>query len=257
MNRSGALYIERDSFFHRLDGSVKLLVFVAWSAFVFLFMDARIFAALIGVGFVLLYLAKMPFRSVKPLVLFVIVFTLFNSLFLILITPEYGSQLAGRYTTAFHIGGLRFTWETLFFALTLSLKYLAILPVTLLFILTTHPSSFASSLNRLGVPYKVAYAVNIALRYIPDVTAEVAAIIQAQEARGVDFQKGDAGIWKRLKNYGTVKFHCFKALGKHCQIKVSLSHRQTVTDLIVVTQMQVRHMILNGIQHLKWRNIGS
>ncbi|TCL60876.1 energy-coupling factor transport system permease protein [Hydrogenispora ethanolica] len=204
MNRSGALYIERDSFFHRLDGSVKLLMLVAWSAFVFMFMDLRIFGGLIVAGAWLLYLSKLPFRAMKPLIILVMVFTFFNSLFLILVTPEYGSQLAGRRTVALQLWGVGLTWETLCFALTLSLKYLAILPITLLFLLTTHPSSFAGSLNRLGVPYQVAYAVNIALRYIPDVHEEVQTIIHAQEARGVEFQKGEAGILRRLRNYGTV-----------------------------------------------------
>ncbi len=78
------------------------------------------------------------------------------------------------------------------------------MPITILFLFTTHPSNFASSLNRMGVPYRVAYAVSIALRYIPDVKAEVDNIIHAQEARGVAFQKGDAGIFNRLKNYATV-----------------------------------------------------
>lgn len=204
MNHSGAFYIERDSFFHKLDGSVKFLFLLAWSVFIFLFMDARIFAIMILLGFFLLGLAKLPFKTMRPFILFVVGFTIFNSLILILVTPEYGSQLAGGYTTVLEVMGFRLTRETLFFAVTLSLKYLAILPVTLLFILTTHPSSFASSLNRLGVPYKVAYAINIALRYIPDVTEEVKTIINAQEARGVDFNKGDAGIFKRLKNYTTV-----------------------------------------------------
>ena len=204
MNQSGAFYIERDSFFHKLDGSVKFLLLIAWSVFIFLFMDARIFAIMILLGSYLLYLAKLPFKTIRPVILFVVVFTVFNALFLILVTPEYGSQLAGRYTRVLEVMGIRLTWETLFFAMTLSLKYLAIMPVTLLFILTTHPSSFASSLSRLGVPYKIAYAVNIALRYIPDVTEEVKTIINAQEARGVDFNKGDAGIFKRLKNYITV-----------------------------------------------------
>jgi energy-coupling factor transport system permease protein len=204
MTRSGALYIEKDSIFHKLDGSIKFLMLIAWSIFVFMFMDARIFTVMITLGFFMLYLAKLPFKAIRPLILFVVVFTLLNSLVLILVAPGYGSQLAGRYTVAFNLGVIQLTWETLFFALTLSLKYLAILPITLLFILTTHPSSFASSLNRLGVPYKVAYAINIALRYIPDVTEEIKAIINAQEARGVDFKKGDAGIVKRLKNYITV-----------------------------------------------------
>jgi energy-coupling factor transport system permease protein len=204
MNRSGALYIEKESIFHNLDGSVKFLMLIAWSVFIFMFMDARIFTFMMLLGFFMLYLAKLPFKTIRALVFFVVVFTILNSLVLIIVTPGYGSELANRYSLAFRIWDIQLTWETLFFALTLSLKYLAILPVTLLFILTTHPSSFASSLNRLGVPYRVAYAVNIALRYIPDVTEEVKAIINAQEARGVDFRKGDAGIFKRMKNYMTV-----------------------------------------------------
>jgi energy-coupling factor transport system permease protein len=46
--------------------------------------------------------------------------------------------------------------------------------------------------------------VSIALRYIQDVKAEVEHIINAQEARGLAFKKGDAGAFTRLKNYGTV-----------------------------------------------------
>ncbi len=204
MTRSGALYIERDSIFHRLDGSIKFLMLITWTIFIFLFMDARIFSFMIILGFLMLYFAKLPFKVLKPLILFVAIFTVLNSLVLILVTPDYGSMLTHRYTVAIDLGLIRLTYQTLFFALTLSLKYLAILPITLLFIFTTHPSCFASSLNRLGVPYKVSYAINIALRYVPDVNEEVKAIINAQEARGVEFKKGDAGIFKRMKNYITV-----------------------------------------------------
>ena len=49
------------------------------------------------------------------------------------------------------------------------MKYLAVIPVALLFILATNPSEFAASLNRIGISYNIGYAVAIALRYIPDV----------------------------------------------------------------------------------------
>lgn len=205
MSRSGSLYIEKDSIFHRLDGSIKLVMLLAWTAVVFMFMDARIFLGLVVLGFSFLKLAKIPYKSIRPLLIFVIVFTIFNSLFLILITPEYGSELAGSKSVIMKFWADKFlTYETLFFALTLSLKYLAILPITLLFVLTTHPSKFASSLNRIGVSYKVGYAVSIALRYIPDVKEEMETILQAQEARGIPFRKGDAGIFTRMKNYGLI-----------------------------------------------------
>lgn len=204
MSRSGSLYIEKESIFHRLDGSIKLIMLIAWTAFIFMFMDARVFSIMIIVGFLMLALSKLSAKSIMPLTIFVIVFTIFNSIFLMIITPEYGSKLTGSYTVALSISGYKLTYETIFYAFTLSLKYISILPITLLFVLTTHPSSFASSLNRLGVSYKVAYAINIALRYIPDVAEEVNHIVNAQEARGVAFRRGDASLFKRMKNYVSV-----------------------------------------------------
>ena len=204
MSKSGSLYIERQSLFHSLDGSIKLLMLIAWTFFAFAFMDARVFLAMIVIGLGLLKVSKLPNKAIWPLLLFIFIFTIFNSAFLLLITPEFGSKLTGTYTDAIHIGFYRITLETIFYCVTLSLKYIAIMPITILFLFTTHPSNFASSLNRIGVPYRVAYSVSIALRYIPDVKAEVENIINAQEARGVAFKKGDASIPKRLKNYATV-----------------------------------------------------
>ena len=204
MSKSGSLYIERQSVFHSLDGSIKLLMLIAWTFFAFAFMDARVFIAMIVLGIVMLKISKLPNKAIWPLLLFIFIFTVFNSAFLLLITPEYGSKLTGTYTDAVSVGFYAITFETIFYCITLSLKYIAIMPITILFIFTTHPSNFASSLNRIGVPYRVAYSVSIALRYIPDVKAEVENIINAQEARGVAFKKGDAGIGTRLKNYATV-----------------------------------------------------
>lgn len=204
MNRSGSLYIEKTSIFHKLDGSIKFLMLIAWTAFIFMFMDARVFSTMIILGFIMIKASKIPFKNIKPLVLFVIIFTFINSIILIIITPQYGSELTGTYTVALSIFGRELTFETIFFAITLSLKYISILPITLLFIFTTHPSRFASSLNRIGVSYKVSYAITIALRYIPDVKEEMVNIINAQEARGVAFRKEDANLFKRIRNYLTI-----------------------------------------------------
>jgi energy-coupling factor transport system permease protein len=200
----GTLYIDKKSPIHSLDGSIKLLMLLLWTAIVFMFTDIRVFIGLIIFGTILIKIANITFKEVKPLVMFLLIFTFFNSIFLILITPTYGSELIDQYTPIFNILGRPLTYETLWFAVTLSLKYLAILPITILFIFTTHPSRFASSLNKIGVSYKIAYAVNIALRYIPDVRDEFVNIMHAQEARGVAFRKGEANLITRFKNYNTI-----------------------------------------------------
>lgn len=204
MSNSGSLYIEKDSIFHRLDGSIKLVMLLTWTAFIFMFMDVRIFSIMTILGLGMLYTSKVPYSNLKPLLIFILGFTVINSLFLMLITPEYGSEEAGTFRVIIQIFGKRLTWETVFYVVTLSLKYFAILPITMLFVFTTHPSRFASSLNRVGVSYRVGYAVNIALRYIPDVKDEMINIIHAQEARGVSFNKKETSLGTRLKNYTTI-----------------------------------------------------
>ena len=71
--------------------------------------------------------------------------------------------------------------------------------MALLFIVTTNPSEFAASLNRIGVNYKIAYAVAIALRYIPDILRDFQDISFAQQSRGIDMSKKER-FFKRIMN---------------------------------------------------------
>ena len=68
----------------------------------------------------------------------------------------------------------------------------------LLFVCTTNPSEFAASLSRIGVSYRVSYAVALALRYIPDIQREYRDISLAQQARGTEMSK-KASLVDRLK----------------------------------------------------------
>ena len=68
-----------------------------------------------------------------------------------------------------------------------------------MFIVTTNPSEFASSLNRIGVNYNICYSISIALRYIPDVQADFHRIRNAQMARGIEMS-GKANPIQRLKS---------------------------------------------------------
>ena len=101
------------------------------------------------------------------------------------------------------IGPYTVTKEQLFYELNVILKYFATIPMALLFILTTDPSEFAASLNKIGVSYKVAYTVSIALRYIPDVQRDYKDISFAQQARGIDLSSKEK-LSKRIKNSAAI-----------------------------------------------------
>ena len=78
------------------------------------------------------------------------------------------------------------------------LKNACTIPSVLLFVCTTNPSEFAASLSRIGVSYRISYAVALALRYIPDIQREYRDISLAQQARGTEMSK-KASLVNRLK----------------------------------------------------------
>jgi energy-coupling factor transport system permease protein len=95
-------------------------------------------------------------------------------------------------------GRFTLTWEQLFYEFNIFLKYLTIIPPAILLIVTTNPSEFAASLNRIGAPYTASYSVSLTLRYIPDVQRDFEEISQAQQARGLEISRKASWI-KRLK----------------------------------------------------------
>ena len=72
-------------------------------------------------------------------------------------------------------------------------------PIALVFVFTTHPTQFVASLHRLGVSYKIAYAVSLTLRYLPEIKKDFINITHAQQARGVDLSN-KVSFFQRMKN---------------------------------------------------------
>ena len=91
------------------------------------------------------------------------------------------------------------TKEQVLYQVTKVIKYISVIPLGMIFILTTNPSEFASSLNKIGLNYKAAYAVSLTLRYFPDIQREYRDISLAQQARGLELSRKAKTI-ERFKN---------------------------------------------------------
>jgi energy-coupling factor transport system permease protein len=87
----------------------------------------------------------------------------------------------------------------MFYQVTKFFKYAAVVPLGMIFLLTTNPSEFASSLNRIGVNYKAAFAVALTLRYFPDIQRDYRDIYLSQQARGLELSN-KARFADRFKN---------------------------------------------------------
>jgi energy-coupling factor transport system permease protein len=193
-------YIPKKSFIHDLSGTTKLIIFLTFSFLCGLSFDTRVLLFLLLLSFVGFSLSKIRLSEIRLMSTFLVIFIVMNAILLFIFNPEYGPELYGSRTVLFHIAGkYDMTLEQLFYQFNVSLKYVIGFPIAILFISTTNPSEFASSLSQLGVPYRVSYSVSLALRYIPDIQQDYHEIAQSQEARGVALGK-DVKFFDRLKN---------------------------------------------------------
>lgn len=197
-------YIDRESPIHRLTGATKLVCLLLWSFAAMMTYDTRLLAVLPVISIVLFIVSKIRLRDVRFMLGFTLVFMVLNNVLVFLFAPQHGVSLYGTKQVLFSLGGnYVVTKEQLFYHLNLVLKYLATIPIVLLFVCTTQPSEFAASLNRIGVSYSIAYSVSLALRYIPDIQREFHEISQAQQARGIEMSKKQSLV-KRLKSAGAI-----------------------------------------------------
>lgn len=193
-------YVPRQGWLHTLTGVSKLVLVLALVVGAMISFDARYLLGLALLSVVLWAVSRVRLRDLTVVLWLIAIFMVLNNLLIFLFAPGYGEQLFGSRTLLVD-GPWRWdlTAQQLFYQLVVTLKYFAVLPGVLLFITTTRPPEFASSLNRIGVPYRAAYAVSLALRYIPDVQRDFRTISQAQQARGLDVSR-KVGLGTRIRN---------------------------------------------------------
>ena len=193
-------YIPGKSVIHALTGTTKLVFFLLFTFASMLTYDTRVLLGLMVISFSCFAVSHIRFKDVSFVFWFMVVFLLMNNFFIFLFSPDQGTEIYGTRVVLCHLfGRYDLTREQLFYHFNISLKYFVALPIALLFITATNPSEFASSLNAVGVSYRIGYSVALALRYIPDIQRDYRNISTAQQARGVELGK-KVKLHKRVKN---------------------------------------------------------
>ncbi|HOP55573.1 MAG TPA: energy-coupling factor transporter transmembrane component T [bacterium] len=190
-------YLPLDSFIHRLDPRIKLIITLINIITIFIIKD---FIGYIFLACFLLFLivsSKVPplyiFRGLKPLIFFILL-----TFFLHLFTTQG--------TVIFQWWILKGTAEGLRNGLLMVVRFMLLISFSTLLTLTCSPleltdamESLMSPLKRIGFPaHEMAMMMSIALRFIPVLVEETNRIIKAQVARGADIESGS--IINRAKN---------------------------------------------------------
>ena len=192
-------YYPADSFVHKMDPRVKIVLSVAYIVAVFLVREFHFLGFAAAFAFILLttLVARVPFMKVLRSIKAIIFFVIFSSVLQILFNKE-GTVLAKWWIIEItNVGLLRAGFITL--------RIVRVVMGTALLTLTTTPVEIADGIESLLTPLKwikfpvheFALIMSIALRFIPTLMDETDRIISAQKARGADFESGN--IFKRIK----------------------------------------------------------
>ena len=199
-------YVERDSVIHKMTGTTKLFFFLFWSIAAMITYDTRALVGMFLLGCVFFKISKLKWKEISFALIFMFTLMAINIIGIYIFAPEQGVEIYGtRHELAHLFWRYSVTAEQLFYMFNFLMKYMAVIPIALLFIMTTNPSEFAASMNKIGISYRVGYAVAIALRYIPDVQRDYREISQAQQARGISLGKEEKTL-DRIKNSAAILF---------------------------------------------------
>ena len=187
------------TFLHALSGASKLIFFILVSVAAMMSYDTRFLLLVALASLILFRVSEIRLKDISFVLAFAGTFAALNILMVYLFAPQYGVEIYGAKNLLWTgWGAYNLTLQELFYLLNLLLKYFSTIPLAVIFLMTTHPSQFASSLNQIGLSYKIAYAVSLTLRYIPDLQEEFYLIKMSQEARGQELSK-KAPLSKRVK----------------------------------------------------------
>ncbi len=93
----------------------------------------------------------------------------------------------------------RVSRESLAFGLATFLKLAAMMAAGLALLAATRVEELFLGLVKLRLPYPVAFAFALALRWVPEIFATAQRVKEAQEVRGLDLETG--APWQRLKSH--------------------------------------------------------
>ncbi len=193
-------YLAHASPLHRLNPTVKLLTMAAVGlAATFVYSPWVPGLLALGLWLTVALVGKVPW----PRLLRWSGYMLLLPLPLMLFTALYTDL--SRYPNPhvlWHWGPWTVATEGLVTALALGLRVLVFVSASLLFIATTDPTDFAVSLaQNLRVPYRFAYGVLVAQRFLPLLRRELEIIRLAHRVRGVGEGRGWRGQVERLQRY--------------------------------------------------------
>lgn len=211
-------YVERDTIFYRLDPRARI-IFMLCTLLAVGFIpgrgtgiwDLRIVLFFLGVAFLQIILARLSWRQMRRFWILITVITVMLSL----VTFFTGRGRAGVYDA----GGEHLIWspsldvlglninfqlsaERLSYLVTQIARIMTFAALAVVVPYTIDPTLYGIAFKGLGLGDKVAYAMDMAFRFIPTLGRDAQTIMDAQRARGFELEAREGmGLIQRIRNF--------------------------------------------------------
>jgi energy-coupling factor transport system permease protein len=201
-------YRKLETIVHRLDPRTKVLSFACFVLAALSLWDMRFLAGLLALGLTQILLARIPWRDIRRVWLFILIMATLFSLITFL-TGRGGFEFytdeheIGRWTAPFQLLGwqpeIPITAERLAYAASQFLRIVAVTSFATAIPYTIDPRVYGVTFHRLGLPDKFAYAIDLSLRFVPTFARDFAVTYDAQRARGYELERVRGGILSQIR----------------------------------------------------------
>lgn len=180
------LYLDKDTFLHRLDPRTKLFVMLSTFTVAIMFFNLPILSCLLAI--VILYGMTGKTLSNLKRIRFVLFMIAMFSIVLWSLTFGGATKILGPIST-----------EGIMYGITVAVKINIMILAGMIFLSSTKVEEISLGLVKLRLPYRGAFAFATAIRMVPMIVATSYTISQAQKSRGLDLDSGS--FIERVKKY--------------------------------------------------------
>jgi energy-coupling factor transport system permease protein len=201
-------YRERKSIIQAFDSSAWIVFYTCFIIATLFFWDLRILSFFMAVALLVVLTSGITWKESRRAWLFIGAFIIFFTL-LTFLTGRGGMEvydvehtittLRAKFTIFGWRPTLTITVERMMFAASQLARVFSLASMTILIPYSLNPAHYGITFRRLGLPDKIAYAMDLTMRFIPTFGRDFQLTMDAQKARGYEIEKLKGGLFAQVR----------------------------------------------------------
>ena len=206
-------YRKRKSLVQWFDPRAWVIFYLCFLFSTLAFWDVRFLLPFFCIALFWLFTSGLKWKEVQRPFIFIGSFVFFFAI-LTFLTGRGGEELyksehlIRQYAAPFTIIGwrptLNITVERAFFAVSQFVRVFSIAVMTILIPYSLNPALYGITFKGLGLPDKIAYAMDLTMRFIPTFGRDFQLTMDAQRARGYELEKISGGLFEQIRKLGPI-----------------------------------------------------